>query len=75
MVWTYLYEKGLPVNFEMKLTIKVIEGKSYNSLDIQLPKRKLSKEEYDKITKSALLTTKKDGYKVWSNINPDYSTD
>jgi len=49
IVWTYLSTNKLPVNFEIEIKHKVVDGKSSTSLDLILPKDEDFKNKLKKV--------------------------
>jgi len=45
----YFQENGLPVDYEIKINIKVVDGKTYSSMDIIFPNKKKLKRKMKKI--------------------------
>lgn len=39
LVYNYLHEKGVPINFTIEVHHRVLEGHSYNAIEIRLPTR------------------------------------
>jgi len=52
LIWNYLSENKLPINFEIIIEHTVIEGSQYTTLDIKLPNKKGLKQKMKKIYSS-----------------------
>ncbi len=58
LLFNYLYTKKIPINYEINISHKVIDGHSYTTLNIELPKESLNEKRKDK-EKNAKLRSKR----------------
>jgi hypothetical protein len=73
LLYHYLHDKGLPITYEITVTIKVLAGSILRStIHIQFLKKKLSFEEYKDIALSAGGFNPPDSnYEAWKKLNTD----
>jgi hypothetical protein len=65
LLYNYLFSKSLPITYEIKTEISVVEGNVTTSMMIHFEKRMLTRDEFTKISTSALKSNKHDGYERW----------